>query len=116
MGHSGPAIVPSYDVPYRLMIPKHGTGTNLLLPVTLSTSHAAFASTRIETMLMGIGTAAGVAAKQLVEGTATTVQEVDVSKVQEILTDKFGQKIHVISGPVPQYYDVSGAGDTVWNG
>merc|ERR1712054_501248 len=86
---------PSYDVPYRLMIPKRGTGTNLLVPVCLSTSHAAFASTRIETMLMGIGSAAGVAAKQIVDGSVERVQDVDVSKVQTILTDVFKQDIHV---------------------
>ena len=46
---------PAYDVPFKMMLPKRGTGTNLLVPVCLSTSHAAFASTRIETMLMGTG-------------------------------------------------------------
>ena len=41
---------PSYDVPYRLMVPKRGTGTNLMVPVCLSVSSAAFASTRIESI------------------------------------------------------------------
>merc|ERR1711988_1769293 len=105
--------VPSYDVPYRLMIPKRGTGKNLFVPVCLSTSHAAFASTRIETMLMGVGTAAGVAAKQIVDGTAATVQDVDVSQVQSVLLNTFEQHIHVDVSPtdIPQYYDVVGAGD-----
>ena len=85
---------PSYDVPFRLMIPKNGT-SNLLIPVCLSTSHVAFASTRIEAMLMGMGTAAGVAAQQLVEGTAATVQQVNVTKVQDILVNLFKQTIHV---------------------
>ena len=64
--HEAASTPPPYDVPYRLMLPKRGTGTNLLVPVCLSTSHAAFASTRIEAMLMGVGTAAGVAAKQAI--------------------------------------------------
>ena len=85
---------PPYDVPYSIMVPKRGTGTNLLVPVALSASSVAFTSTRIETMLMGTGTAAGVAAMQLVDGTSETVQEVDVQKVQSILTDVFKQDIH----------------------
>ena len=87
--------LPPYDVPYRLMIPKKGTGANLLVPVCLSASHVAFASTRIETMLMGVGSAAGVAAQQLVDGTAQTVQEVNISMVQNILVNIFKQQIHV---------------------
>ena len=74
---------PAYGVPFKMMLPKRGTGTNLLVPVCLSTSHAAFASTRIETMLMGTGSAAGVAAQQLVDGSVTAVQDVDVAKVQQ---------------------------------
>jgi hypothetical protein len=84
-----------YDVPFRIMTPKAGTGgMNLLVPVALSASAVAFSSTRIENMLMSIGTAAGVAAKQLVDGDAGTVQDVDVSKVQTILTTLFKQRVH----------------------
>ena len=56
----------AYEVPFWMMTPKRGTGTNLLVPVCLSASHVAFASTRIEAMLMSMGTAAGVAASQVV--------------------------------------------------
>ena len=84
-----------YDVPYKMMVPKRGTGTNLLVPVALSASAVAYSSTRIENMFMSVGTAAGVAAKQLVDGTAATVQDVDVAAVQAILTsDLFKQRIH----------------------
>eukprot|EP00927_Polykrikos_kofoidii_P075055 TRINITY_DN71118_c0_g1_i1.p1 TRINITY_DN71118_c0_g1~~TRINITY_DN71118_c0_g1_i1.p1 ORF type:complete len:564 (+),score=80.86 TRINITY_DN71118_c0_g1_i1:79-1770(+) len=119
--HNAATVLPSYDVPYRLMTPKRGTGTNLLIPVCLSTSHAAFASTRIEAMLMGVGSAAGVAAKQLVTGTAATVQDVDVSEVQHILSEAFKQVIHVDARlPVPPWpvhkrYDVIGVMDKAWN-
>ena len=89
---------PPYEVPFSLMVPKRGTGTNLLVPVCLSVSSAAFASTRIESMLMSIGSAAGVAAKQLVDRHISAVQDVNVSKVQEILTSKFGQSIHLPPG------------------
>lgn len=39
-----------YDVPYRSLLPRRGTGGNLLVPVCLSTSAVAYASTRIESM------------------------------------------------------------------
>merc|ERR1712166_167908 len=118
--HDAETQPPAYDVPFKMMLPKRGTGTNLLVPVCLSTSHAAFASTRIETMLMGTGTAAGVAAKQLVDGAVTTVQDVDVSKVQSILTSVFKQTIHTAVTPTPGsppgYFNVTGAGSKSWNG
>ena len=63
-----------YDVPYKIMVPKRGTGSNLLVPVALSASAVAFSSTRIENMYMSVGAAAGVAAKQLVDGDVATVQ------------------------------------------
>lgn len=97
-GNFWPSITPHsgnwYDVPFRAMLPKRGTGTNLLVPVCLSASAVAYSSTRIENMLMSVGTAAGVAAKQLVDGTAATVHDVDVSTVQAILTGSFGQRVH----------------------
>jgi FAD dependent oxidoreductase len=115
-----------YDVPFAIMVPKAGTGANLLVPVALSASAVAYSSTRIENMFMSVGAAAGgkyystrlrsysppspqtnpcplsllsltpvtVAAKQLVDGDAATVQAVDVAKVQAILTTTFKQRIH----------------------
>eukprot|EP01052_Picozoa_sp_SAG31_P050289 SAG31_NODE_11409_length_1034_cov_1.281283_1_plen_151_part_00 len=72
-------------------------------------------------MFMYVGTAAGVAAKQVVDKAAATVQDVDVASVQSILTDKFNQIIHLPGppappGPSPPYYNVSGAGSIDWNG
>ena len=68
-----------------------------------------------------VGTAAGVAAKQLVDQTAATVQDVDVKQVQDTLVNKFHQLIHIPGpppppGPAPSYYNVSGAGAAKWNG
>ena len=69
------------------------------------------------------GSAAGVAALQLVEGSVSTVQDVNVSKVQEILTGVFKQTIHVGTPPAPPapahtplYFNVTGAGSVDWNG
>ena len=112
-----------YDVPYKIMVPKRGVGGNLLVPVALSASAVAYSSTRIESMFMAVGSAAGVAAKQLVDGDVETVQDVDVAKVQSILVSGFGQQIHVAAAPspvppqdVPKSYTVVGAGDASWNG
>ena len=63
-GNFWPSILPGsnwYDVPYKIMLPKRGTGYNLLVPVCLSASAVAFSSTRIENMYMNVGSAAGVA-------------------------------------------------------
>ena len=70
----------AYNVPYDAIVPKRGTGANLLVPVCLSASAVAYSSTRIESMFMYVGTAAGVAAKQLVAKTAATVQDVRPTK------------------------------------
>jgi hypothetical protein len=64
-----------YDVPLKIMLPKRGTGANLLVPVCLSASAVAYSSTRIENMFMSVGSAAGVAAKQLVDGEVQTVRQ-----------------------------------------
>eukprot|EP01043_Picozoa_sp_COSAG02_P098282 COSAG02_NODE_34442_length_484_cov_0.805195_1_plen_154_part_01 len=84
-----------YDVPYKIMLPPRGVGANLLVPVALSASAVAYSSTRIESMFMAVGTAAGVAAQQLVDGSVEAVQDVDVATVQGILVSHFRQQIHV---------------------
>lgn len=70
---------------------------------------------------MYVGTAAGVAAKQVVDGEVATVQDVNVTKVQTILTQTFKQAIHCCApspspSPLPPYYNVTGAGSASWNG
>ena len=67
----------TYNMPYAAIVPKRGQGGNLLVPVCFSASAVAYSSTRIESMFMYVGTAAGVAAKQVVDKTAKTVQDVD---------------------------------------
>jgi hypothetical protein len=84
-----------YDLPYRAIVPARGTGANLLVPVALSASAVAYSSTRIENMFMSVGTAAGVAAQQIVDGSVAVVQDVDVSIVQGILSGPlFKQRVH----------------------
>ena len=65
-----------------------------------------------------------MAAKQVVDNTARTVQDVNVAEVQNILTTEFNQIIHLPKpqppppppADCPQYYNVSGAGLANWNG
>ena len=83
-----------YDTPFKIMVPKRNTGANLLVPVCLSASAVAYSTTRIENFFMSVGTSAGVAAKQIVDGEVSVVQDIDVSKVQQILTTTFNQRIH----------------------
>ena len=100
-----------YDVPYKIMVPKRGTGANLLVPVALSASAMAYTSTRIESMFMATGSAAAVAAEQLVNGDAATVQDVNVTKVQVTLTSVFNQQVHgPPAGPGPLYAPTLAAG------
>ena len=83
-----------YDCLFSVsVLVKRGGANRSLVPVALSASAVAYSSTRIENMFMSVGTAAGVAAKQLVDGDVAAVQDVDVSKVQRILTATFGQRV-----------------------
>lgn len=71
---------------------------------------------------MSVGSAAGVAAAQVVSGAAATVQDVNVTAVQDVLLNKFHQRIHGPPGgpppgpPGPAYYNVSGAGSANFDG
>ena len=110
-----------YDTPFAIMVPKRGVGENLLVPVAVSTSAVAFSSARIENWYMSVGSAAGVAALQLIDGTARTVHDINVDKVRATLVRDFGQRVNgpPRQGPPalhPSYYNVSGAGDATWNG
>jgi hypothetical protein len=63
------------------------------VPVAVSSSAVAFSSTRIENWYMSVGSAAGAAAKQLVDGSAPTVQDVDVHAVRAVLI-QLGQRVN----------------------
>ncbi len=70
-----------YEIPYRSIVPKRSEATNLLVPVCLSASHAAYGTIRQEPVYMIIGQATGDAAAIAVH-TGVDVQDVPLSKLQ----------------------------------
>ena len=76
--------VEPYEIAYRSITPKRSEMDNLLVPVCLSASHAAYSSVRMEPQYMIIGQAAGVAAAMAVHG-RSGVQDVAISELQERL-------------------------------
>lgn len=76
--------VKPYEIPYRVITPRRTQTTNLLVPVCLSASHAAYSSVRMEPQYMIIGQAAGVAATLAVQG-KLAVQDVPIDHLQQIL-------------------------------
>ncbi len=80
-----------YPVAYRSIVPKKGECTNLLVPVSLSASHAAFGSIRMEPVFMILGQSAGTAAALAIEEN-TAVQDVPYDKLKELLV-KQGQRL-----------------------
>lgn len=119
-----------YDVPFGVMLPKDGQASNLLVPVAISSTSVAYASTRIENMFMDLGSAAGVAVALLLDAQdaaipsgscpRAAVQSVNVTAVQHVLQSVYGQRVHGPPGsdpaPGPQSFAVVGAGAAEWDG
>jgi hypothetical protein len=76
--------VKPWEIPYRSIVPKRSEATNLLVPVCISASHAAFGSFRQEPAMMIAGQAAGLAAATAIHKNMD-VQDVPVPELQENL-------------------------------
>jgi len=95
-----------YDVPMAALLPRRGEAANLIVPVALSATSVAYASTRIEQMFVDTGAAAGVAAALALEAGAGgaggggacpalgyEMQDTNVTAVQAALVALYGQRI-----------------------
>ena len=80
-GSFNQSIPGPYDIPYGILVPPRGSIGNLLDSVTVSASHVAYASLRMEPHYMIMGQAAGVAAA-LAVASGSSVQGVNVADLQ----------------------------------
>lgn len=83
-GGFGHSCAKPYPVSYRSIVPKMDECENLLVPVSLSASHVAFGSIRMEPVFMILGQSAGTAASFAIEN-RIPVQELDYGKLKERL-------------------------------
>ena len=76
-----------YQIPYRALTPKNSEAANLLVTICLSASHVAYQTLRMEPPFMITGQAAGTAAHLALQS-GKDVQQVDIHRLQQELTDK----------------------------
>jgi len=82
-----------YPIPYRAITPEASECTNLLVPWSLSASHIAFGSIRMEPVFMVLGQSAATAAAFAIDD-GVSVQNVSYPKLKkQLLAD--GQKLFV---------------------
>lgn len=87
-----------YPISYRAVLPKRNQASNLLVPVCLSASHAAFGSIRMEPTYMILGQSAATAAALAIEN-ACDVQQVPYGLLRTRLLQD-GQRLGVTFDPI----------------
>lgn len=80
-----------YEISYRALLPKPEQAENLLVPVTLSSTHIAYSSIRMEPVYMILGESAGVAAAMSLKNDGR-VASIDIAEFQAKLLSR-GQRI-----------------------
>jgi hypothetical protein len=75
-----------YPIAYRSIVPQKKECTNLLVPVSLSASHIAFGSIRMEPVFMVLGQSAAIAAVMAIDS-KIPVQDVPVAALQRKLKE-----------------------------
>jgi hypothetical protein len=73
--------VSPYPVSYRAIVPKETECSNLIVPVCLSATHAAYGSIRMEPVFMMLGQASAFAASQAIDGNKS-VQAIPAEKIR----------------------------------
>ena len=96
--------VKPYQIPYRILLPKRGQTSNLLVTAAFSASHVAYSSVRMEPQYMILGQAAGVAAK-LAIGSSRAVQDIDTAELTRILKSE-GAVMEFIPNPQGPILDI----------
>lgn len=75
-----------YPIPYRAIVPKRNECGNLLVPVSLSASHIAFGSIRMEPVFMTLGQVAAMAADYAISS-GMAVQDVPSEAIREKMAE-----------------------------
>jgi hypothetical protein len=78
--------VPPYRIAYGTIVPKKDECTNLLVPVTVSASHIAYGSVRMEPVFMILGQSAATAAVMSLEQDCA-VQDLDYEQLRRKLLE-----------------------------
>jgi hypothetical protein len=81
-----------YPISYQSIVPKRAECTNLLVPVCVSATHAAYGSIRMEPVFMTLGQSAAMAASLSIDGDQA-VQDVDYVQLHNLLLE-YKQKIN----------------------
>lgn len=76
-----------YPISYRAVVPKEAECTNLIVPVCVSATHAAYGSIRMEPVFMILGQSAAAAASLALDGDGI-VQHVEYSELQAVLAEE----------------------------
>lgn len=83
-GHIGVPLAKPYPISYRSIVPRQRECSNLLVPVCVSASHAAYGSIRMEPVFMSLGQSAAIAAAIAIRN-KQAVQQVNYALLKEQL-------------------------------